>query len=194
MKDKKKTTRKKRDWPPRVYNSDDTTRDTAGRFGPGNHYGGGPQPGAGRPEKYTEEWVEKELNAFSEWVKDPMNIWPGRFAAERGYLLKRLYEAVEKYPSFSDYLETIKERLHGTWVEGATFKRMSEGMAKCFLRQWKALEPEETTVHVKNSNPLAQAVLESMDTSRDIVNDPKRSSKRVSDESSLEDRESLQDN
>jgi|SRR5690606_1613539 len=168
-------------------------RDAKGRFGPGNPYGGF-QETAGRPELYHEKWLESELNAMAEWVQDPQNIYLNKFCAQRGYLFKRLQEAVKRHPRFTETLEMIQQMLHSTWIEGASFKRMSESMAKLFLTQWKVIDPVETTLVVKNNNPLAQAVLESMDTSRDIVHDPERSSKRVSDESSLEDRESLQDN
>lgn len=150
-------------------------RDEKGRFGPGNPYGGF-QETAGRPELYNEEWLEQELKAMAEWVQNPRNIWLNKFCAQRGYLYKRLQEAVKKYPRFSESLEMINSLLHSTWVEGASFKKMSEGMAKAFLTQWKVMADNPTTVLLKREDPISLAVEEAMDTSKDLVNERERNS------------------
>jgi hypothetical protein len=39
----------------------------------------------GRPVKYTERFIEKEAEAFQEWMDRPTSLWYKDFALERGY-------------------------------------------------------------------------------------------------------------
>ena len=158
--------------------------DSKGRFTSSNPYGGYNEvnPG-GRPELYNEEWIEGELKAFAEWLKNPKNIWPNRFSAERGYPLRCLRDAVKKYPRFSQAYEMLNDLLYGNWVECAAFKRMSEKMATAFLTQWKVLDNTPTTVLVKRDDPISLAVDDAMDNSKDLVNERARDRSQSAEQS-----------
>ena len=74
--------------------------DEKGRFTFNNHYGGDTGC-AGRPEIYTEEWLEKELNEMIKWMKKESNIYFKDFCSERGYAYRRLAEAIQTFPRLS---------------------------------------------------------------------------------------------
>jgi hypothetical protein len=47
-----------------------------------------PYPGCetgGTPKRFTDEFIEKEADAFEEWMNRPESIWYKDFALERGY-------------------------------------------------------------------------------------------------------------
>ena len=39
----------------------------------------------GRPKKYTQEFIEKEAEAFEKWMQKPNSVWFEDFANQRGY-------------------------------------------------------------------------------------------------------------
>ena len=75
---------------------------------PKNHK---PYPGCengGRPEKYTRAFIEKEADAFLEWMKHPKSLYFKRFAIDRGYHPNRLAEFAEQNEKFSGVYEKAK--------------------------------------------------------------------------------------
>lgn len=65
-------------------------------------------PGAGRPLKYTDEWIDNEADILLEWIKKDEGVYIGSFAVERGYCRQNLSEFAQKSSKFSDAMERAR--------------------------------------------------------------------------------------
>lgn len=63
----------------------------------------------GRPKKYTPEFIEKEADALKKWMSQENSIYLTRFALERGYNNRRLYEFKKVSAKFARILGMAKD-------------------------------------------------------------------------------------
>ncbi len=102
------------------------------------------KPVMGRPEKYTEEWLDQEAKELMQWIADDSKkkIYIGSFARLRGYSRQRLSEFAKSSKNFSDAYENAK-----LWQEeffmtkGLTREWDPSFTARCMARvcgpEWK---------------------------------------------------------
>lgn len=84
-----------------------------------NIYGQG-----GRPIKYNQEFIENEAYALYEWIYDkPENIFIERFAFDRGYSCKRVYDWIKVNERFLDVYELFKTKQKNAMFMGAISKK-----------------------------------------------------------------------
>ena len=133
----------------------------------GNKYALG--HGCGAPEKYTDEWIEKESEAFIEWMKLPESIFFKSFAIERGYHPNRLQEFADKSPIFSGVLNKAKAWQEQKLINFALFNKINAGMTKFVLANHHGYV-EKTQVSGDAANPLS-FLLEKSSPSKDLVDD-----------------------
>ena len=65
---------------------------------------------AGRPKKYTEEFIEKEADVLVEWTKNNSNIFIEDFCYQRGYHEARISEFQKENERFSEAYSMFKMR------------------------------------------------------------------------------------
>jgi hypothetical protein len=87
----------------------------------------------GRPKKYTEEFLNKELKAFYEWMKLPESVYFKNFSLERGYSPNRLNEFAEEHAGFSVALEYARDWQQGRLIQLGLFKKTDAGLTKFLL-------------------------------------------------------------
>lgn len=138
---------------------------------PKNHK---PYPGCengGRPEKYTKTFIEKEADAFLEWMKHPESIYFKRFAIDRGYHPNRLAEFAEQNEKFSGVYEKAKAWQEVRFVEGGLLSEFNAGFTKFVMGNicgW--VEKQETKVSGDAANPLAFLLQKVDGQSKDLSN------------------------
>jgi hypothetical protein len=143
--------------------------DEKGRFTTGHNYGG--PNGGGRTEIYTEEWLETELTEMVKWMSKEKNIYYKDFCCERGYAYKRLVEAVDKYPRFSEIMETIQQMQECKYMKGGLTKKFAEGMCTRALTRMGVFDSATSVIIKKESDPVSIAFNEAMGNSKNLVAD-----------------------
>lgn len=128
--------------------------------------------GFGRPKVYDDTFIEREADAFLEWIQNPINIWMEDFALERGYSPQRFYEFAKTSPVFSEVLEYVKYWQKSKLVKGGLLDSFNAGFCKFVLGNTSSWS-ERTQVSGDTANPL-QFLLEKTDgSSKDLVlNEP----------------------
>jgi DNA-packaging protein gp3 len=84
----------------------------------------------GRPEKYTQEKIEWEADAFLEWMARPDSIWYKDFALERGYPAEYLSIWAKSNKRFSQVYERAKEWQQSKLVKGGLLNQFNAGFTK----------------------------------------------------------------
>lgn len=86
----------------------------------------------GRPLKWTDEAIEKEADAFLDWISLPNAIWYKDFALERGYDPDLFNLWKNKNEKFSGVLSMVKAWQESKLFKGALFKKLglNSDMAK----------------------------------------------------------------
>jgi hypothetical protein len=87
----------------------------------------------GRPEEYTDEFLEKEAEAFLEWSKNSNNLLFKNFALERGYSPEYLSRFAKKNEEFRQAYERAKSWQEVKLVEGALRNKLNANFAKFLL-------------------------------------------------------------
>lgn len=77
----------------------------------------------GRPEKYTQQRIEQEADAFLEWMNLPESIWYKDFALERGYSAEYLSIWAKSNKRFSQVYKRAKEWQQSKLVKGGLLKQ-----------------------------------------------------------------------
>ncbi|MDP1609178.1 MAG: hypothetical protein Q8L98_07690 [Chlamydiales bacterium] len=138
---------------------------------PKNHK---PYPGCengGRPEKYTKAFIEKEADAFLEWMKSPESLYFKRFAINRGYHPNRLAEFAEQNEKFLGVYEKAKAWQEVRLVEGGLLSEFNAGFTKFIMGNvcgW--VDRQETKVSGDAANPLAFLLQKVDGQSKDLIN------------------------
>jgi len=114
------------------------------------------------PDKYTDEWIEKEAQAFLDWMEKPGNLFIKSFAVERGYHPNRLQEFAEKNNVFSGVYLRAKAWQEGKLVKGGLLREYDSGMTKFVLVNHHGYK-EKAEISGDSTNPLA-VVLEQIAT------------------------------
>jgi hypothetical protein len=142
--------------------------DEKGRFTSENTYGGD-QGGAGRPEIYTEEWLEKELINLKEWMLKEKNIYYKRYFAERDLDVDIIRDSVKRHPRLARSLKLINDLQECKWVEGSAQKKLDAGISKLMLHKMGAIDTTTTVIVKKESDPVSIAIDEAMGKSKNLV-------------------------
>lgn len=96
----------------------------------------------GRPEKYTQEFLKEEANAFREWAVKPRSLWLKGFAYERGYHPRNLSEFAKKSIEFSEALDFAKDEQERKFIDGAWSKEMDINFVRFFMPRMLKDRPE----------------------------------------------------
>lgn len=108
----------------------------------------------GRPEKYTQEWLEEEAKVLLEWMKLPDNYYFKTFAYERGYRPDDFDDFCRKSKEFSIAYRNCKDiqeqkfihnGLTRQWDPGFTSKVMSRVCGSMWRNSWDR-EEEKTDI------------------------------------------------
>jgi len=104
----------------------------------GNKYGY-QNHNAGRPAKWTVDIIEKEAELFAEWADKPDSMILRKFAADRGYGHKYLYEWREKSEAFRDAYE-YAQTIIGCRREMECFEKMTLRYAPMYDDELESFE------------------------------------------------------
>lgn len=128
------------------------------------------QDEGGRPKKYTDQFIEKEADAFEEWMTYPTSIYFKRFAINRGYHPNRLTEWAKENERFACVYQKAQAWQEVRLAEGGLTSEFNAGFCKFVMGNvcnW--VEKQETKVSGDAANPLS-FILSNIDgTSKDLV-------------------------
>ena len=92
------------------------------------------RPKMGRPKKYDDEFISKELEALVEWMKDDNNFWLKDFSIERGYPYAYLSVWANENESFSNSLKKAHDIQETKLVKGGLSGKFNNAMAIFVLK------------------------------------------------------------
>lgn len=84
----------------------------------------------GRPKKYTDDFIEKEADAFEEWMTRKTSLWYEDFAMERGYNPSLLSEWAKKNERFSAVYRNAKSWQQSLLIRGGLSNKFNAGFTK----------------------------------------------------------------
>lgn len=129
----------------------------------------------GRPQKYTQEFIEREAEALEKWMLNPDSIYFKRFAFDRGYSQQRLSEFADVSERFSETLARAREWQEIRLAEGGLKNEFNSGFCKFVMGNacgWT--DRTETKLSGDAVNPLA-FILQNVDgITKELVNDDKQ--------------------
>jgi hypothetical protein len=116
-----------------------------------------PYPGGergGRPKKWTAELIEKEADAFEEWMQRPDSIWYEAFCLERGFHPDYLSEWAKINERFCRVYKKSQVWQKNKLVNGGLLNKYNAGFTK-FVMSNTCGWFEKTQVSGDSTNPLA---------------------------------------
>lgn len=126
----------------------------------------------GRPQKYTDEFIEKEADAFEEWMKKPDSYYFRKFAIDRGYSYNRIYEFAEVNERFSVVLSYAKQWQECKLAQGGMTNELNSGFTKFVMGNahgWT--DRTETKISGDSANPLAFILKEVDGTTKELADE-----------------------
>jgi DNA-packaging protein gp3 len=130
-----------------------------------------PYPGCekgGRPTKYTPDFIEKEADAFLEWMDRLESIWYKDFALERGYNPELLSIWAKENQKFSQVYERSQHWQQSKLIKGGLLNEYNAGFTK-FVMSNTCGWMEKQQISGDAANPL-QFLLEQADgASKELV-------------------------
>ena len=118
-----------------------------------------PYPGCetgGRPTKYTPDFIEKEADAFLEWMGRKDSLWYEDFALQRGYDPDLFSLWAKENKKFSGVYNKAKAWQKSLLVRGGLLNKFNSNIVKLVLFNtsgWS--DRQETKVSGDAANPLA---------------------------------------
>lgn len=126
----------------------------------------------GRPQKYTQEFIEAEADALEKWMQNSDSIYFKRFAFDRGYSQQRLSEFAEVNQRFSETLARAREWQEIRLAEGGLTSEFNSSFCKFVMGNacgWT--DKQETKLSGDAVNPLAFLLQKTDGESKDLVNE-----------------------
>lgn len=137
-----------------------------------------PYPGCekgGRPKKYTEEFIEKEADAFEEWMQKPNSPWFEDFANQRGYSPDYLSEWAKQNEKFFGVYKRAQAIQKAILVKGGLTNKFNPSFTKFVMSNtcgWS--DRSETKLSGDAGSPLA-FILQNVDgTSKELIDEEQR--------------------
>jgi len=132
-----------------------------------------PYPGCergGRPREWTDDLIEKEAEAFWDWLQLRTSFWFEQFAIERGYPDSYLITFSKRNKKFRSVYEFAKSWQKSRLVQGGLLNKFNSNITKLVLFNtcgWS----DKQQISGDATNPLA-FLLSSVDgNSKDLVQD-----------------------
>jgi hypothetical protein len=122
----------------------------------------------GRPKKWTDEAIEKEAEAFAEWLSRPDSIWYEGFCVERGYVAEYLSDWAKRNDRFRVVYNYAQTWQKNKLITGGLLSNYNSTITKLVLHNtigWSDKNDNNTKV-----SGLQDAFKDIIDTSRDLVN------------------------
>ncbi len=122
----------------------------------------------GRPKKYTSDFIEKEADAFIEWMHRENSIWYKDFALERGYLPDLLSEWAKGNEKFSRVYSYAQAWQQSKLLKGGLLNQYNAGFTK-FVMVNTCGWSDRQQVTGDAANPLAFLMKHIDGTSKELV-------------------------
>lgn len=124
----------------------------------------------GRPTKYTDEFIEKEAEAFLEWMKLETSAWFETFAFERGYTPDMFSIWAKTNERFSGVYKISQAWQKQRLISFGLFSKFNSNIVKLVLANtigWT----DKQQVSGDAVNPLAFLMKESGQSTKELVDE-----------------------
>lgn len=127
---------------------------------------------------YTKEFIEKEADAFEEWLEQPNSVFFKSFAMSRGYKPSFLSEWANINDRFKSVYDKAKEWQECKLFDYSFFNKGNVQMGKFALINHHGWRDKQETVILSadSQNPLAALLTQTDGKSKEIVDDKSKSS------------------
>lgn len=130
-----------------------------------------PYPGCekgGRPKKYTDDFIEKEAEAFREWMARKDSLWYEDFAMQRGYNPENLSIWAKENEKFSQVYKDAKSWQQSLLIRGGLLNKFNAGFTK-FVMSNTCGWYEKTQVSGDAANPMSFLLTNVDGKSKDLI-------------------------
>lgn len=107
----------------------------------------------GRPEKYTNEVLEKLAEELIAWTKKPTSIWFEAFAIERGIPSDSMAYFAEKNEKFAEAYHFAKQWQKLKLIEGGLMNKLNARITTLLLAHGHNIR-EQQEVHHQGAQPV----------------------------------------
>lgn len=126
----------------------------------------------GRPLKYTDEFIEKEAEAFEEWITRKDSLWFEEFAHQRGYLGENLSLFANSNKRFSVAYKKAKEWQKYLLIKGGLLKKFNSNTTALLLSHNYGIHSKsESVISGDAANPFSALVHVVQGETKELVND-----------------------
>jgi hypothetical protein len=130
---------------------------------------------AGRPKKYTEEFINKQADDLLEWMKIEGNIYFEKFLLDQSISPQRMTEWASVNKRFSEAYRIALLYQEYKLKDGATKKNYSEGFTKFMLiNNHGYAEKTEAKISGDADNPLGFLLYTAEGKTQDLVENAKK--------------------
>jgi hypothetical protein len=124
----------------------------------------------GRPQKYTQEFIEAEAEALEKWMQLPGSIYFKRFAFDRGYSQQRLSEFAEVNKRFAETLAMAREWQEIKLAEGGLRGEFNAHFCKFVMYNACGWSDKPEVKPSEENSLIALLLKEASNKSKDLIN------------------------
>jgi hypothetical protein len=125
----------------------------------------------GRPKKWTAELIEKEADAFLEWMSRPDSIWYEDFALERNFPADYFARWAKENEKFCRVYKKSQSWQKSKLLKGGLLNQFNAGFCKFVMSNTcKDWYENRSQISGDASNPLALAMSKADGSTKDLVN------------------------
>lgn len=126
----------------------------------------------GRPVKYTTEFIEKEAEAFDEWMKKSSSMWYKDFCLERNYLPDVLTDMASRNERFSEVYKKSQVWQESLLVRAGLLNKFNPPFTKFVLANTSGWSDKQQTVLSGDAaNPLNWAIAQVDGITKDLIDE-----------------------
>lgn len=126
----------------------------------------------GRPVKFTPAFIEKEAEAFEEWMDDSKSLWYEDFANQRGYSPEYLSRWAKENERFNQVYERSQYWQKSLLIRGGLLSKFNASITKLVLANTTGwTDKQESKISGDAINPLS-FILQNVDgTTKELVDE-----------------------
>lgn len=127
---------------------------------------------AGRPKKYTTEYIEQLADELIIWIKKESNFWVKDFCLEKGIDPRLMTDWCKENERFSEALSIAKAFQESRIFKWSMLNKFNSTMSKfALINNHGWVDKTETKVLGDQANPLSFLMQQADGKSKDLVKD-----------------------
>lgn len=107
----------------------------------------------GRPQTYSDEYLNELAESLWEWIKKPTSVWFEAFAIERQIPSDRLVDFAKRNEKFAEAYHFAKQWQKLKLIEGGLMNKFNSNITKLLLAHGHGIRDQQE-VHHQGAQPV----------------------------------------